>query len=330
MTEGLGSVQTRTPKVTVIIPVYNRAASVGRAIASVLNQTYQDFEVVVVDDGSEDTTPSVVAAIGDPRITLIRHERNLGGGAARNTGYRTGSAPFVAFLDSDDEWLPTKLERQVEVFERSDERLGLVYTGADRIFPNGTVSRYVPRRRDDLSDALLLANVVGETSLGMVRRSALEAIDGFDESLPSSQDMDLWLRLCERFDTDVVPEALVKVAKRNDGGRISANVPASALGRELYGQKHRQKLIRRGVWHLYLRNSGWWLQRALRDSQLARRSYLESLEANPVAPLTYALLLTTYVPTSWLDRMARCKRLVARSLGLRPEAWFADQDSAAP
>jgi glycosyltransferase involved in cell wall biosynthesis len=327
MTEAPVSHHTRTPKVTVVIPAYNRAASVGRAIASVLNQTCQDFEIIVVDDGSTDATAASVAAFADRRIRLLRHERNRGGSAARNTGIRAGSAPFVAFLDSDDEWLATKLERQLEVFERSSGRLGLVYTGADRIFPDGSVSRSIPRRRVDLSRALLTVNVVGETSLGMVRRIALGAIGGFDESLPSSQDMDLWLRICERFDADVVPEALVRIAKGDDGDRISANVPRTVLGRELYCQKHRQKLIRHGVLHLYLRSSGWWQHRRCRNSRLARRFYLESLRANPAAPFTYVLLLTTYVPMSWLDHMAHCKRLIARFLRLGPEAWFIENSS---
>jgi O-antigen biosynthesis protein len=313
-----------SPQVTVVIPAFNRAQAVQRAIASVLAQTCQDFEIMVVDDGSTDGIAESVASFRDRRITLIRHEQNRGGGAARNTGILAGCAPFVAFLDSDDEWLPTKLERQLQVFERSSERLGLVYTGAERIFPDGSCSRYIPHRRADLSRALLIDNVIGETSLGMVRRAALNAIDGFDESLPSSQDMDLWLRLCERFDADVVPEALVRVAIRYDTGRISANVQATISGRELYGQKHRQKLISGGVLHLYLRGSGWWLQRRVRDSRRARRLYLESLKANPVAPMTYALLLTTYVPMSWLDRLARCKRLLAKFLRLGPETWFVE------
>src|SRR5262245_18798192 len=194
------------PEVSVVIPVFNRAVKVRRAIASVLAQTFQNFEIIVVDDGSTDGTSSAVAAIADPRVTLIRHDRNRGGSAARNTGINASSVPFVAFLDSDDEWLPTKLERQLEVFERSSERVGLIYTWAERIFPDGSVSRYIPRRRVDLARALLTVNFIGETSLGMVRRIALDAIGGFDETLPSSQDMDLWLRICERFDADVVPE----------------------------------------------------------------------------------------------------------------------------
>jgi hypothetical protein len=158
----------------------------------------------------------------------------------------------------------------------------------------------------------------------MVRRTALDAIGGFDDSLPASQDWDLWLRLCERFEADVVSEALVKVAQRFDTDRISANVQATISGRERYGQKHRQKLIGGGVLHLYLRDSGWWQQRRVRDSRAARRFYLESLKVNPVAIPTYALLLSTYVPMSWLDNVAHCKRLFARVLRLGPETWFSE------
>jgi glycosyltransferase involved in cell wall biosynthesis len=304
-------VHAKTPMVTVVIPAYNRAATVGRAIESVLNQTHQDFEIVVVDDGSTDTTASVVAAITDPRITLIRHERNLGGGAARNTGYRAGSAPFVAFLDSDDEWLPTKLERQLEVFERANARLGLVYTGTDRIFPDGTAKRYMPPRHEDLARVLLTENVIGETSVGMVRRSALDVITGFDESLPAAQDMDLWLRLCERFHAKLVPEALVRVAKANQG-RITVNPGSTTAGRDQFRRKHQEKLMRYGVLHLYLRESAWRQQRFVQNNRAARRLYWESIRANPFVLLTYLMFATAFLPVSWLDRMARFKHFFAR------------------
>ena len=299
------------PRVSVVIPVFNRAQAVERAIASVLAQTCQDFEIIVVDDGSTDTTISVVKAMTDPRIRLIRHEMNRGGGAARNTGYRAGSAPFVAFLDSDDEWLPTKLERQLEVFERGDDRLGLVYTGADRIYPDGTAKRYIPRRDADLARTLLTENVIGETSLGMVRRSALDAIDGFDESLPAAQDMDLWLRLCERFRAKLVPEALVRVNKANQG-RITVNPVSTTTGRDRFRCKHQEKLVHHGVLHLYLRESGWRQQRVVRDQRVARRFYMESLRANPFALPTYFMFMTAFAPVSWLDRMAQLKNYLSR------------------
>jgi len=299
------------PTVSVVIPVFNRPAALRRAIDSVLGQTFQDFEILVIDDGSTDHTAASVAEVTDPRIRLLRHERNRGGSAARNSGIRASSAPYVAFLDSDDAWLPTKLQRQLEVFERSkNEHLALVYTGAEWVFPDGRVRWHIPSRELDLTRALLTENVVGETSVGMVRRNALEAIGGFDESLPSCQDMDLWLRISEQFEANVVPEALVRVMKTDKGDRISTNVVHALRGRELFCKKHREKMIRHGVLYLYLRTSGRWQHRRARDSRLARRFYLESLRANPVAPFTYVLLLAAYLPMPCLDMIARCRRFV--------------------
>jgi glycosyltransferase involved in cell wall biosynthesis len=299
-----------SPAVTVVIPVFNRAVAVRAAIGSVLAQTFQDFEINVVDDGSTDRTASVVAALEDPRIRVIRHAENRGGSAARNSGIRAGSAPFVAFLDSDDEWLPTKLERQLAVFARTDDRLALVYAGTERRFQDGTRSRYIPRRRSDLASVLLTENVIGESSVGMVRRSVLDAIGGFDESLPWGQDLDLWLRICQRFDAEPVPEVLVKVEKGDDAGRISSNVRRTILGRELFLRKHEPELIRRGVLYLYLRESGWWQQRRMADPRRARSFYRESLKANAAAPLTYVLLAMTYLPLRSLNGLARFKHFV--------------------
>jgi O-antigen biosynthesis protein len=298
------------PKVSAIIPVRNRPIAVRRAIESVLGQTFQDFELVVVDDGSTDDTAAAVAAIADPRLTLIGHDRTRGASAARNTGIRAGSAPYVAFLDSDDEWLPVKLERQLEVFARSPAALALVYTGAEYVRPDGRIAKRVqPRHGVDITRALLTKNVIGGTSVGMGRRSALDAIGGFDESLPARQDVDLWLRLSDRFLVDFVPEVLVKIAKGNDRSRISASVTGKTAAWELFYQKHRQMLTRQGVLHLYLRESGWLHYRQARDPRLARRLYLESIAARPGAPLSYLLLLLAVaLPPSSIDRVGRWRR----------------------
>jgi len=316
-----------TPKVSVVIPVRNRPIVVRRAIESVLAQTHQDFEIIVVDDGSTDDTVSAVKAFTDPRVKLTGHDRQRGGSAARNTGIRASSARYIAFLDSDDEWLPNKLQRQLEVFERSDEHLALVYTGAEWVYPDGTVRTVIGRRYADLARRLLTSNVIGETSVGIVRRRALSEIGGFDESLPSCQDMDLWLRICERFHADVVSDALVRVAKGDDNPRITNNVADALEGRALFCHKHKHKLIRHGLLHLYLRKSGWWQQRRVLNRRLARGLYLESLRANPVAPLTYILLLSTYMPVSYVEMMARCKRFVIRLLRLGREPYFANFSS---
>jgi glycosyltransferase involved in cell wall biosynthesis len=118
------------PVISVIIPTYNRAHLVGRAIRSVLAQTFQDWELIVVDDGSSDNTEEVVCSFQDPRICYISHEVNRGGSAARNTGIKVARGEYVSFLDSDDEWLPEKLEKQLACFRNTQmEQLGMVVCG---------------------------------------------------------------------------------------------------------------------------------------------------------------------------------------------------------
>ncbi len=139
----------------------------------------------------------------------------------------------------------------------------------------------------------------------------MNAIDGFDESLPAAQDMDLWLRLCERFRAKLVPEALVRVNKANQG-RITVNPVSTTTGRDRFRRKHQEKLVHHGVLHLYLRESGWRQQRVVRDQRVARRFYVESLRANPFALPTYFMFMTAFVPMSWLDRMAQLKNYLSR------------------
>ena len=124
MNEHLASEPAR-PVVTVIIPTFNRAAIVGRAIRSVLAQTCPDWELIVVDDCSTDATEQAVRDFSDNRIKYLRHDRNRRLSAARNTALRCGRGEYVAFLDDDDEWLPEKLEKELEVFRHSDPEGGL-------------------------------------------------------------------------------------------------------------------------------------------------------------------------------------------------------------
>src|SRR5262245_45342203 len=116
-------------RVSVIIPTHNRADFLRGALSSVLNQTYQNFEIIVVNDASTDDTAKVVAAFEDERIRFIRHDTNKGGSAARNTGILASKCDYIAFLDDDDEWLPDKLRKQMEILLASPPEVAGVYTG---------------------------------------------------------------------------------------------------------------------------------------------------------------------------------------------------------
>ena len=133
---------TSKPQVTVIIPAYNRAYVISRSIASVLAQTYPYFEIIVVDDGSVDNTEAVVKSFKDSRIKYIRHEVNKGISAVRNTGINEAAGEYIAFLDSDDEWLPTKLEKQMHILKNKSLRVSVAYTMSK--MPAGSGFQYVP------------------------------------------------------------------------------------------------------------------------------------------------------------------------------------------
>lgn len=114
------------PKVSVVIPTHNRSSLLRRAIQSVLDQTYQDFEIIVVDDASTDDTEAVVKGFADERIRYVRHSENRGEAASRNTGIRLAKGEYIAGHDDDDVWLPPKLEKQVKAFEKASPKVGVV------------------------------------------------------------------------------------------------------------------------------------------------------------------------------------------------------------
>src|SRR5262245_35235747 len=174
------------PKVSVIIPTHNRAHFLRGAIFSVLNQTFQDFEIIIVDDASNDTTSQVVGSFDDKRLRYVRHETNKGGSAARNTGILASKSEYIAFLDDDDEWLPEKLAKQMDVLIGSPPEVGCVYTGyiwVDRV-SSRVLSQYSPTKRGNLFHDLLASNCVGGTSSILLKRDCLRKVGLFDESLP--------------------------------------------------------------------------------------------------------------------------------------------------
>ena len=141
-----------TPKVSVIIPTYNRADLLPRAVKSALSQTYDDYEILIVDDCSTDHTRETVSAWDDERVRYTRHTENRGQSGALNMGIHNASGQYIAFLDDDDEWVPTKLEKQVAVLESSDPKVGLVYGWLDQV--NDEAGCVQPRYRKTMSGDL--------------------------------------------------------------------------------------------------------------------------------------------------------------------------------
>jgi GT2 family glycosyltransferase len=198
------------PKVSVIIPAYNHVAYIDQCIRSVMAQTYSDYEIIVVDDGSTDGTVDVVRNYGN-QITLIE-QKNSGTQAARNTAIRAASGEFLALLDSDDAWLPNKLEREMEALERLPQA-GLVYSLAYMVDLSGNILFDGKPMGTPISDPerafeeLVLWDKI-PTLTAIMRKECLNQIGGFDETYVGAADWDMWLRIAHKWPVVCVPECL--------------------------------------------------------------------------------------------------------------------------
>ncbi|MDE3088149.1 MAG: glycosyltransferase [Chloroflexota bacterium] len=216
------------PRVSVILPTYNRADLIGDAIASVQSQTFRDFEIIVADDGSTDNTAAVVVAFGRA-ITYLRLPHRGQPAATRNAGLRQARGEFVAFLDSDDLFLPNKLARQVDALSSQPET-GMVYSNG--IFfrdtpdaPTGRVLDGLPTPSGNVFGELLRGNFLAPPVV-LIRRACLDAAGEFDErpNFFGVEDFDLWLRIAARFQVQYVPGDVAAIRRHSQG--ISRDVAA--------------------------------------------------------------------------------------------------------
>jgi glycosyltransferase involved in cell wall biosynthesis len=222
----------QAPSLSVVIPAFNRASVLSRAVHSVLRQTVEDLEVIVVDDGSQDETAAIARSHADPRVRLVRLVTNRGVAHARNVGVRAARGEWVAFLDSDDEWLPQRLERQRD--QLGADSSGLVYCRYVRHVP-APVSRRVPGPALHGGDAFraLVRGWDPLPSCVIARRAVLVATRAFDESLPAFADYDMWLRLAAEGVAFVGLDELLVVKHEAGSGRISTD--PGCLGRGFQG-----------------------------------------------------------------------------------------------
>ncbi len=223
MTERTGA----SPQVSVILPTYNRAQSIVTSVESVLSQTYEDFELIVVDDGSTDGTRETIDRFEDPRLRYVPLPTNEGANTARNVGIRVADADYIAFQDSDDRWRRRKLERQMAVMSEADRNVGVVYTGYTRLWaqsrergPDPTTGAF----EGDMHEELLTGNGrLVPTAATLVRRSCLGDVGLFDERLPRLQEWELWLRISEKYEFRFVDEILLERSMEEDGVSIGGN-----------------------------------------------------------------------------------------------------------
>lgn len=227
------------PNVSIVIPTCNRPELLLRAIRSVLAETYQDFEVIVVDDGMKDRAESAVVAFGDPRIRYVKNETSLGGGGARNRGIKEARGEYVAFLDDDDEWLPNKLSIQMSIFEKAPRDVGFCFSSVVKVLSDDEETTQVEDGVFDFSQVALTRFKGFLTSTLVVRKSVLNEVGGFDEALPSHQELELIIRITRQYRGIGINQSLVRM-NMTPHEHIGGDLGRRIKGEELLLQKHKE------------------------------------------------------------------------------------------
>lgn len=233
-------VKSSAPLVTVILPTYNRSELILRAVDSVLNQDFQNFELIVVDDGSEDHTFEALAVYGD-RLSILR-QAHAGVSRARNTGLSRARGHLIAFLDSDDWWLPRKLSAQVHFFENHPE--AVICQTEERWVRNGKRVNPGKRHEKPWGEAFFrsLHLCLISPSAVMIRRAVFDEVGRFDESLPACEDYDLWLRVTARWPVYTLGEPLI-VKTGGHGDQLSR----TTIALDRYRIQAIRKILDQGV-----------------------------------------------------------------------------------
>jgi glycosyltransferase involved in cell wall biosynthesis len=309
------------PKVSVIIPTYNRAAPLQKATASVLSQTFQDFEVIVVDDASPDNTGDMVRSFGDQRIRYIRHEVNKGEGAARNTGILHSKGEYLAFLDDDDEWFPDKLRKQVALLDHSPLNVGVIYTGYRKIdtTTGSTLLDLVPSKRGNIFNDLLQDNCIATTTV-LVRRQCFDKAGLFEEGVAFGADYDMWIRVSREFHIDYIKEPLVNYYIH--GNNVTRNYANVITGLELQLAKYESfwavnsksysaKYISLGVLYCYTGNT-----------KKGRAALLKAVRLYPLGIKQYYNLLLSLVGSNGFTKVKGATERLSLKLRALPGQYF--------
>jgi len=273
---------TQKPAVSVVIPTCNRPEFLPRAINSVLTQTYQDFEILVVDDGMKVRSEVVVVSFKDPRIRYIKNEKSLGGGGTRNRGVSEARGEFIAFLDDDDEWVPQKLAVQMSKFSAASRTVGFCFSAVVNVYNDREEITHVESGIFDFSQIALTRFKGFLTSTLVIRRTVFSEVGGFDASLPSHQEPELIIRMTRKYKGISINEPLARMnmtPREHIGGSLERRI----RGREMLLAKHgalyagKSRLLARHYFQigLWCRNGG--------DSRRARKYFFHAfrLSGNP-------------------------------------------------
>lgn len=301
--------------VSVVIPTYNRAYVIERTIRSVLSQTYDALEVVLVDDGSTDNTEEVVNGIQDTRLVYVRLDENSStAGVPRNRGIEAARGEYIAFLDSDDEWMPEKLKKQMDKFNSASSEVGVVYCGYSCVNrqTGKVIIDYLPNAQGDVFQLAVEGRLRMSTDTPLIRRECFKKVGVFDTTLLGSEDWDMWIRLAQHCEFDYVPEVLAIYYVY--GEQKSANLERQIQGYEIITDKYKEYL------------TGNYLSKRLQligslccyqgDFKKAKRNFREAIKANWSDVFACVrFLLCLFTPRMYQARLIRLRAQAARKQG---------------
>ncbi|WP_256474709.1 glycosyltransferase family 2 protein [Haloplanus halophilus] len=284
------------PLVSVIIPTYNRNDRLCRSVLSVLEQTYDPIEIIIVDDHSDRPATDVIGDIiaENKILQTIRHESNQGANAARNTGIQAASGDYIAFLDDDDEWHPEKIDRQISVINSESNKVSIVYSGI-RINRDERTSYKSATAEGDLTKQLLKKNVVGTFSTILIRSKIVDQAGNLDERFPSWQDKEWYVRLSQHGEFKPINEPLVTRHMEGSDHLSDDLEQLSKKTQPLFVEKY-ESLARSFGWRYYRQWRSMCAQNvagyALRlgHEPVARRYLIESIKWHPLRYRPYCLL----------------------------------------
>ncbi len=231
---------SHAPLVSVVIPTYKRQSQLRQAINSVDEQTYDNIEIIVVDDDPASELRETALDLGAQKY--IQHSENRGVSYSRNDGIRASDGEYVAFLDDDDLWMRNKIEKQVELLTASDETYGMVYGGYHVENPSGGRKTVVPDTTGDVYDNLLEQNFVSTPTV-MVKSECFDEVGLFDESLDFGEDWEMWLRIAKQYHVGVVREPLAVICQ-DHSDRLSLDWETRYRSTKQIMDAYREDLIR--------------------------------------------------------------------------------------
>lgn len=243
----------KNPLVSVIIPTHNRASHIESTVLSVLNQTYQNLEIIVIDDHSIDNTQKILDTIKDSRLKVIKNNRKKGAPGARNTGILYSKGEYLAFLDDDDYWYINKIDEQITKFNNSMSSIGLVYCGYS-IMENHKITAMInPKWKKNVLKKILKQNIVGSPT-PLIKRECIENVGLFDEAFVSCQDWEYWSRVAIDYEFDYVPKILSNYQIHEK--QISQSSDRLLKGRISYYHKFKKLLVQNTLVSVHIRNIG--------------------------------------------------------------------------